>query len=80
MSPEQAEGKTIDHRSDIFSLGVMLYELATGERPFTGDTSFSLLSSIIKDTPRAIVECGRVSERLKGAGQDDSSSTRERLN
>jgi serine/threonine-protein kinase len=56
MSPEQAEGKPIDHRSDIFSLGVMLYELATGERPFTGDTSVSLLSSIIRDAPRQATE------------------------
>ncbi len=56
MSPEQAEGKLLDHRSDIFSLGVMLYELATGERPFKGDTSVSVISSIIKDTPASITD------------------------
>jgi serine/threonine protein kinase/tetratricopeptide (TPR) repeat protein len=56
MSPEQAEGKPVDHRSDIFSLGVLLYEMATGQRPFTGDTSVSMLSSIIKDTPRAVTD------------------------
>src|SRR5262249_20876931 len=54
MAPEQAEGKPVDPRADIFSLGVMLYELATGRRPFIGDTSVSVLSSIIRDTPRPI--------------------------
>ncbi len=51
MSPEQAEGKAVDHRTDIFSLGVMLYEMVTGERPFTGETSLSVLASIVRDTP-----------------------------
>jgi Tol biopolymer transport system component len=56
MSPEQAEGKPVDPRSDIFSLGIMLFELATGERPFRGDTNMSLLSAILKDQPRSITE------------------------
>src|SRR5512136_309952 len=59
MSPEQAEGRPVDHRSDIFSLGVVLYEMACGQRPFKGDTAFSLISSIIKDTPRALSEVKR---------------------
>ncbi len=56
MSPEQAEGKSIDHRSDIFSIGIILYEMVTGERPFKGDTTPSILSSIIKDTPASVTD------------------------
>ena len=51
MSPEQAQGKAVDARSDVFSLGILLFEMATGEKPFKGDTNMSLLSAIIKDTP-----------------------------
>ena len=54
MSPEQAEGKAVDSRSDIFSLGVMLHEMAVGERPFKGDTNVSVISSILKDTPESV--------------------------
>jgi tetratricopeptide (TPR) repeat protein len=56
MSPEQAQGLPVDHRSDIFSLGIVLYEMATGERPFRGNTNLSVLSSILKDTPRPASE------------------------
>jgi eukaryotic-like serine/threonine-protein kinase len=59
MSPEQAEGRPVDHRSDIFSLGVVLYEMACGRRPFTGDSDLSLISSIIKDTPRPLADVRR---------------------
>jgi serine/threonine protein kinase len=54
MSPEQAEGRETDGRSDIFSLGVMLFEMATGRRPFTGDTSISVITSILRDTPPTV--------------------------
>jgi Tol biopolymer transport system component/predicted Ser/Thr protein kinase len=56
MSPEQAEGRPVDPRSDVFSFGVVLHEMATGERPFKGDTNVSVLSSILKDTAPAVTE------------------------
>src|SRR5262245_37018102 len=56
MSPEQAEAKPVDPRSDVFSLGVVIFEMATSQRPFKGDTPVSLLSSIIKDTPASLAD------------------------
>ncbi len=51
MSPEQLEGKALDDRSDIFALGVILFEMATGERPFQGDSWASLALAIMRETP-----------------------------
>ena len=56
MSPEQAQGKPVDARSDVFSLGILLFEMATGQKPFQGDTSMSVLSAIIKDTPASVTD------------------------
>ena len=54
MSPEQAEGKHIDTRSDIFSFGSMLYEMLTGQRAFRGDTRASTIASILREEPKPI--------------------------
>jgi serine/threonine protein kinase len=51
MSPEQASGKPLDHRSDVFSLGVVLFELLCGERPFSGDDARTVMKSIREDNP-----------------------------
>jgi predicted Ser/Thr protein kinase len=56
MAPEQAEGKPVDRRADIFALGVMMYELAVGLRPFAGETNVSVLTSLLRDTPRPLTE------------------------
>lgn len=51
MSPEQAEGLPLDHRSDIFSFGSMLYEMVTGRRAFDGVSQISVLTKVIRDDP-----------------------------
>src|SRR5256885_16740343 len=51
MSPEQALGKAVDARTDIFSLGVMLYEAAVGRLPFRGETITDTMTQIIRDEP-----------------------------
>jgi len=56
MSPEQAQGKKVDSRSDIFSLAVVLYEMVTGTRAFAGDSALSTLSAILRDEARPIPE------------------------
>jgi serine/threonine protein kinase len=56
MAPEQAEGKEVDHRADIFGLGVLLYELAAGVRPFAGESNVTILIGLLRDTPRPVTE------------------------
>ena len=56
MSPEQAEGKKVDARSDIFSFGAVLYEMITGRRAFPGDSMVSIMSAVLRDAPKPAAE------------------------
>jgi Tol biopolymer transport system component/predicted Ser/Thr protein kinase len=61
MSPEQAEGRKVDARSDIFSFGALLYEMVTGRRAFQGDSQLSTLTAILREEPKP---AGQVVEGL----------------
>jgi eukaryotic-like serine/threonine-protein kinase len=56
MSPEQARGRALNRRTDIWALAIVLYEMLTGKRPFRGDTSFDLLNAVVNDRPVSLVD------------------------
>src|SRR5262249_20939341 len=64
MSPEQARGEKVDARTDIFSLGVMLYEMLAGRAPFMGATTSEVIAAILRDEPPALAEAPPALERI----------------
>ncbi|MBK8725566.1 MAG: protein kinase [Holophagaceae bacterium] len=56
LSPEQVQGRTADHRSDIFSLGIVFFEMLAGERPFQADSPVGLMTAILRDEPLPLEE------------------------
>jgi eukaryotic-like serine/threonine-protein kinase len=56
MSPEQAQGKDVDHRSDIFSFGIVMYEALAGRRPFTGENNAEVISNLLNAEPQSLAQ------------------------
>src|SRR5207302_3619840 len=56
MAPEQAQGETLDHRADLFSLGSVLYVMCSGRPPFRANSTLAVLKRVAEDTPRPIPE------------------------
>jgi eukaryotic-like serine/threonine-protein kinase len=88
MSPEQARGQAVDARTDIFSLGVVLYEMVAGQRPFSGDTKSDVLAAVLMVEPQPLADkCPQVpaefnrivNKALKKNREERYQSTKELL-
>jgi eukaryotic-like serine/threonine-protein kinase len=87
MSPEQVEGRTVDHRTDLFSLGTLLYEIATGESPFLRDSPVATLHAIVSETPRSAIslrpdlprELSNIIDKLQAKDPDQRFQTADDL-
>jgi serine/threonine protein kinase len=67
MSPEQAAGKEANAQSDIFSFGIVLYEMLCGRRPFNGTTSAEVMADILKPSRNRRTDCAPASRSLSSA-------------
>src|SRR2546422_11357642 len=68
MSPEQVKGQNADHRSDLFSFGAILYEMLSGKRAFSGETSVETMSAILKQDPPELTETNRTARLPRWSG------------
>ena len=78
MSPEQVRGQAVDHRSDIFSFGVVLYEMLTGRRAFHGDSAVETMNAILKEDPAPAGDQAASRCRPRSTGSSCTASRRTR--